>query len=105
MIDAEKSDLYNVLAYVAFALPPLTHQQRADHAKPALAPYNPKLQSFLDFVLSKYVRDGIDELDAAKLPQRLDLKYRALAEAAADLGGVPTIRAAFINFQRHLYAP
>jgi hypothetical protein len=38
-------------------------------------------------------------------PKRLDLKYRALAEAAADLGGVPTIRAAFINFQRHLYAP
>ncbi len=84
------------------ALPPLT---RADHAKPALVPYHPKLQSFPGFVLSKYVRDAIDELDAAKRPQRLDLKYRALAEAAADLGGVPTIRAAFINFQRHLYAP
>ena len=29
IIDAEKSDLFDVLAYVAYALPPLTREERA----------------------------------------------------------------------------
>ena len=34
MIDAEKSDLYDVLAYIAFALSPITRQERADASRP-----------------------------------------------------------------------
>jgi type I restriction enzyme R subunit len=57
MIDAEKSDLYDVLAYIAFALAPITRQERADASRPFIsAQYGPKLQAFLDFVLSQYVR-------------------------------------------------
>jgi type I restriction enzyme R subunit len=33
IIDAEKSDLFDVLAHVAYALPPLTRQERATNAK------------------------------------------------------------------------
>ena len=33
IIDAEKSDLFDVLAYVAYALPPLTRKERAAKAK------------------------------------------------------------------------
>jgi len=33
IIDAERSDLFDVLAYVAYALPPLTRNERAAHAK------------------------------------------------------------------------
>ena len=33
IIDAEKSDLFDVLAYVAYALPPLTREERAAKAK------------------------------------------------------------------------
>src|SRR5580692_7827072 len=55
MIDAEKSDLYDVLAYIAFALSPITRQERADASRPFIAAqYDPKLQAFLDFVLSQY---------------------------------------------------
>jgi type I restriction enzyme, R subunit len=105
MIDAEKSDLYDVLAYIAFALAPITRQARADASRPFItAQYDTKLQAFLDFVLSQYVSEGVGELDQAKLPHLLDLKYRAVSDAALELGGVAKIREAFVGFQAHLYA-
>ena len=104
MIGAEKSDLFDVLAYIAFALAPITRQARADAGRPAIAAhYSPQLQGFLDFVLAQYVKDGVGELDQAKLPQLLELRYRAVSDAAAELGGAANIRNAFIDFQRHLY--
>ena len=105
MIDAEKSDLYDVLAYIAFALSPITRQERADASRPFITSrYDPKLQVFLDFVLSQYVSEGVGELDQAKLPHLLALKYRAVSDAAVELGGVAKIREAFVGFQAHLYA-
>jgi type I restriction enzyme, R subunit len=104
MIDAEKSDLYDVLAYIAFALAPITRQERADASRPFItAQYDPKLQAFLDFVLSQYVSEGVGELDQAKLPHLLELRYRAISDAAVELGGVAKIREAFVGFQPHLY--
>jgi type I restriction enzyme R subunit len=104
MIDAEKSDLFDVLAYIAFALSPITREERVTvHRDQIFSHYDRKLQALLDFVLSQYVKDGVGELDQAKLPQLLELKYRAVSDAAAQLGGVAQIRDAFIGFQRHLY--
>ena len=104
MIDAEKSDLYDVLAYIAFALAPITREERVNtHRQQIFSHYDPKLQAFLDFVLCQYVKEGVGELDQAKLPHLLELKYRAVSDAAAQLGGVAQIRDAFIGFQRHLY--
>jgi type I restriction enzyme, R subunit len=105
LIDAEKSDLYDVLAYIAFALAPITRQERADASRPFIfAQYNPKLQAFLDFVLSQYISEGVGELDQAKLPHLLELKYRAVSDAALELGGVAKISEAFVDFQALLYA-
>src|SRR6202045_185352 len=68
IIDAEKSDLFDVLAHVAYALPPLTRQERATNAKVVISTlFNTKQQVFLDFVLSQYVKVGVQELDQAKL--------------------------------------
>jgi type I restriction enzyme R subunit len=104
MIDAEKSDLYDVLAYIAFALSPITRQERADASRPFISSqYDAKLQTFLDFVLSQYVKEGVGELDQDKLPHLLELKYRAVRDAAMELGGIASIRAAFVGFQQHLY--
>ncbi len=105
MIDAEKSDLYDVLAYIAFALAPITRQERADASRPFIvARYDQKLQAFLGFVLSQYVKEGVGELDQAKLPDLLELRYQAISDAALELGGVAKIREAFVGFQPHLYA-
>jgi type I restriction enzyme, R subunit len=104
MIDAEKSDLFDVLAYIAFALPPITREERVTtHRDQIFSHYDCEIQAFLDFVLSQYVKEGVGELDQAKLPHLLELKYRAVSDAAAQLGGVAQIRDAFIGFQRHLY--
>jgi type I restriction enzyme, R subunit len=104
MIDAEKSDLFDVLAYIAFALSPITREERVDTRRDQIfSRYDRKLQALLDFVLCQYVKEGVGELDQAKLPHLLELKYRAVSAAAAQLGGVEQIRDAFIGFQRHLY--
>ena len=67
IIDAEKSDLFDVLANVAYAMPS-TREQRTERAKSAInTAFNAKQQAFLDFVLSHYVSVGVDELDQEKL--------------------------------------
>ncbi len=66
--------------------------------------YDDKLQAFLDFVLAQYVKEGVGELDRAKLPHLLELEYGAVSDAAEQLGGVAKIRDAFIGFQHHLYS-
>ena len=68
IIDAEKSDLFDVLAHVAYALPTLTREERAAKAKVVISThFNTKQQVFLDFVLSHYVQVGVEELDQEKL--------------------------------------
>ena len=42
-------------------------------------------------------------MDQAKLPHLLALKYRAVNDAARELGGIPKIRETFIGFQKFLY--
>src|SRR5207253_5674324 len=76
IIDAEKSDLFDVLAYVAYALPTVTREERAGRAKVAISMhFNRKQQAFLDFVLAHYVGVGVEELNQEKLTPLLRLKY------------------------------
>ena len=105
IIDAEKSDLFDVLAYVAYALPPLTRDERASKAKVEISSlFNSKQQAFLDFVLSHYVNVGVEELSAEKLNPLLRLKYHdSLPDAVADLGAPKQIQEVFIGFQKFLY--
>jgi type I restriction enzyme R subunit len=105
IIDAEKSDLFDVLAYVAYALPPLTREERATKAKVIInSCFNTKQQVFLDFVLSHYVSVGVDELDQEKLTPLLRLKYHnSIADAVADLGRPEEIGMIFSGFQKYLY--
>ena len=106
VIDAEKSDLFDVLAYIAYARRPITRAERAESRKPRILPrYDSKLQEFLDFVLAQYVSQGVSELDQEKLGSLLELKYHTVNDAAETLGGIPAIRDAFVGFQRHLYEP
>ena len=101
IIDAEKSDLFDVLAYVAYALPALSREERSEKAKDEISShFNPKQQVFLDFVLSQYVKVGVDELDQAKLSPLLKLKYN---NALADLGRPEEIGRLFAGFQKYLY--
>jgi type I restriction enzyme R subunit len=105
IIDAEKSDLFDVLAHVAYAMPTLTREERAANAKVAInSQFSTKQQMFLDFVLSHYVSVGVDELDQEKLTPLLRLKYHnSIADAVADLGKPDEINKVFVGFQKFLY--
>ena len=103
MIHAEDSDLYDVLAHVAFSMTPLKRSQRAKYAKSHFGVYESKQRVFLDFVLKQYVETGFTELDDAKLPELLTLKYKAISDAKRELGTISDIRDTFIGFQEHLY--
>ena len=104
IIEAENSDLFDVLAYVAFAAEPVTRAERAAAAKSAsAAEFTDQQQAFVDFVLAQYVRQGVDELDAEKLSPLLRLKYQALSDAFAELGKPDQVRRVFVGFQQHLY--
>ena len=105
IIAAEKSDLFDVLAHVAYALEPLTREERAGRAMAVISThFNTPQQVFLDFVLSHYVAQGVDELDQAKLRPLLLLKYHdSITDAVADLGKPEDIGKVFSGFQRYLY--
>ena len=104
LIDAEKSDLFDVLEYVAYAAEPLTREFRASLAeRKAFADLTAEQQEFIEFVLRRYIETGVEVLDRSVLPELLELKYDAIADAAERLGGITTIRKLFIEFQRFLY--
>ncbi|NOU08522.1 MAG: DEAD/DEAH box helicase family protein [Nitrospira sp.] len=107
IIDAENSDLFDVLAHVAYALAPLTREERAARARLEIsAHFNRKQQTFLDFVLAQYVKVGVEELAREKLSPLLKLKYHnAIADAVADLGQPEEIGKVFTGFQKYLYQP
>jgi type I restriction enzyme R subunit len=105
IIDAEKSDLFDVLAHVAYAKAPITRDARATNAKVHIhSQFTVKQQTFLDFVLSHYVSVGVEELDHEKLAPLLHLKYHnSIQDAIVDLGPPDQIRLAFSGFQKYLY--
>jgi type I restriction enzyme R subunit len=105
IIDAEKSDLFDVLAYIAYASPMLSRQERAAQAKRGVsAQLNYKQQEFIDFVLSHYVTVGVEELSREKLTPLLRLKYHnSIADAVDELGRPEEIGRVFVGFQRFLY--
>ncbi|RUR56157.1 DEAD/DEAH box helicase [Aeromonas veronii] len=105
VIEAEQSDLFDVLAYVAYADDPMTREARAAQAEAMLGQeFDSKQQAFLSFVLGHYVKEGVTELDDTKLGPLLKLKYNnALADAFAELGTPDAVRSAFVGFQKYLY--
>ena len=105
IIEAERSDLFDVLAHVAYSLTPVTRAERAASAKVIIsAHFNSKQRVFLDFVLSHYVRVGVEELDQDKLTPLLRLRYHnSIADALADLGRAEEIGWVFTDFQKYLY--
>lgn len=104
MINADDSDLFDVLAYVSFAIQPITREERVSEVKNIiLEKLNDKEREFLDFVLTKYLEKGFEELGEEKLPILLNLKYNAIANAEQNLGDVEKIRSMFFNLQKELY--
>jgi type I restriction enzyme, R subunit len=105
LINAEQSDLFDVLAYIAYSRPPITRSDRvSERADLIYLPYDKKQREFLHFVLDQYERQGVGELDVEKLKHLVELKYHSIEDAVSELGSVAAIRDVFIEFQQHLYS-
>ncbi|MCU0359457.1 MAG: DEAD/DEAH box helicase family protein [Bacteroidia bacterium] len=105
LVDMEKSDLFDVLEYVFNGdFKAMTREERVAASQATIyALLNPKQKEFIEFVLSKYVETGVEELDQEKLPLLLTNKYKSLEDAREELKDLNKIGAVFVEFQKHLY--
>lgn len=104
IIDAEDSDMYDVLRYVAFAKEALSREYRADNISAGFFnELNEEEESFVRFVLDKYEKDGERELTLENLPSLLQLKYHSTSDAVAKLGQPTEIKSEYFDLQKELY--
>jgi type I restriction enzyme, R subunit len=105
LVDMENSDLFDVLEYVFNGnYQSMTREERVATSEATIfALLNDKQKEFIEFVLSKYVETGVEELDQEKLPILLTNKYQSLEDAKEVLGNVGDISKLFIEFQKYLY--
>ena len=104
LINAENSDLFDVLQYIAFSNPAISRKERVDLAEDNIYNFINKDQvEFIRFVLNNYIQEGIDELDISNLSTIIDAKYGSIYEAQKELGSSDAIKETFTDFQKYLY--
>ena len=104
VIDAENSDLFDVLQYIAFSNPAISRKERVDLAEDNIYNFINKDQvEFIRFVLNNYIQEGIDELDISNLSTIINAKYGSINEAQKELGSSDAIKETFTGFQKYLY--
>lgn len=105
LINAEKSDIFDVLEYIFNSdFKPITREERVAAAQATIFTLlNTKQKEFIEFVLSKYIESGVEELDQEKLPILLTNKYQSFEDAGAELGDLSKVKDLFIEFQKYLY--
>ena len=105
LINLENSDIYDVLLNIAYDNKPLTRIERAQKALiPLKNKFSQKEFEFIHFILDKYSRDGIRELNIDKLPTLLELCYGSLHEGINELGNIKSVQNLFSQTQIQLYA-
>ena len=103
LIDADDCDLLDVLEYIAYQKRPVNRASRAHNALLYTDQQTPEQVAFIQYLVSVYVRAGIDELEADRLPKLMQNKYGTILEGTNALGGIEQARSTFYNFQRNLY--
>jgi type I restriction enzyme R subunit len=108
LIDAQNSDLFDVLEFVKYALKPVTRKARAGVSRSIMeAGIEAKQLEFVDFLVSQYIESGVGELEESKLETLLEIKYADVFNAVKELGNgeVSKVRNLFLTFQKNLYLP
>ena len=103
LIDADDCDLLDVLEYIAYQKRPVNRAARVQNAQLYTGQQTPEQVAFIQYLVSVYVKAGIDELEADRLPKLMANKYGTILEGTNALGGIEQARGTFYNFQRNLY--
>lgn len=101
LIDADESDLLDVLEYISFNVEPIQRKERAERTKPYVSTLSTQQQEFINYVISLYIKEGIGELE--NLPEIMKMKYGSIQDGLNAIGGEEMAKNAFYGFQRSLY--
>ncbi len=111
MFAAEQSDLFDLLAFLAFEQPMETRRARAEATRANNAFFNQFEQQpardFLYFVLNRYEETGVAELARDRMPGLIKMSgLGTTRDASRAFGGSPAnVLAAFRGLQHALYQP
>ena len=106
LINAEKSDVFDVLNYLQFVNKAISRKDRIDKTIPNILENNNLKKEEIDFILfilSKYQEEGYKELSMTALPEIINLKYGSPYTAKEILGDNQYIQNIFIKTQEMLY--
>jgi len=105
LIDANDSDVYDVLRYVAYARETMTRLERAGIVREYyLEQLDDNERDFIEFVLKTYESEGENELTLDNLKPLVELKYHTLRDAMEKLGKPNEIMHDYLELQKELYA-
>ncbi len=107
IFDAQESDIYDVLAHLAFNLDIKTRSERAFavHYRKYIEKYHSdKVREFLDFILERYKKDGVKEIGSDKLSSLIKLSGMDMRElkTAFAMDGV-NVREGYFGLQKEIY--
>ena len=108
MMNAEDSDIFDVLAYLSFNTPMKTRKERVVKVKSKEKLFNIysdyKAIDFLNFVLERYEQDGVEELGEDKLGDLIKLSsFGTIQDAEQAFGGLHQIKQAYNDLQANIY--
>lgn len=107
IFEAENSDIYDVLAHISFNLNIKTRNERViavESSEFVEKFHNEKAKEFIEFILERYEKDGVKELDEDKLGKLVDLSgLGTVREVAQNFGGIPQMREEYFELQREIY--
>lgn len=107
IFEAENSDIYDILTHISFNLNIKTRTERVLHVEDSAFVekfHNEKAKEFIEFILERYEKDGVKELDEDKLGKLVDLSgLGTVREVAGNFGGITQMRDEYFELQREIY--
>lgn len=106
IFEAEDADIYDILAHLSFNHDILTRSERVlnvEHRDFIERHHSTKARDFLEFILRRYERDGVSELEEEKLSSLIQLSTIDKEELKSAFGGLREIKEGYLELQREIY--
>ncbi len=106
IFDAKESDIYDVLAHISFNLDIKTRDERVlavENSEFVEKYHHEKAREFIEFILKRYKKDGVKELDEDKLSSLIKLSGIDKIELKKAFGSAGEIREGYFGLQREIY--
>ena len=104
VLNAKDSDILDILELIAYNIPVINRDIRVENNMDSIySNLSPSQTEFIDFLVDKYIKEGVSQFNNDDLDVLVKMKYNTLADASNVLGGISEIRTTFTNFQKSLY--